>query len=40
VINRFTIDDLIPAWSKPDDVPHPSRRLGGVANYRTDVYER
>ena len=40
VVNRFTIDDIVPAWSKPDDVPHPGRRLGGFANFRTDPYER
>jgi hypothetical protein len=40
LVNRFTIDDLVPAWSVHDGGPHRGRRLGGISNYRTDPYER
>ena len=39
-VNKFTIDDVRTGWSASDDGPRWSRRLGGLANYRTDPYER
>jgi hypothetical protein len=39
-VNKFTIDDVRTGWSGSDDAPPWSRRLGGLANYRTDPYER
>jgi hypothetical protein len=39
-VNKFTIDDVLTGWSAADDAPPWSRRLGGLANYRTDPYER
>jgi hypothetical protein len=39
-VNKFTIDDVLTGWSASDDAAPWSRRLGGLANYRTDPYER
>jgi hypothetical protein len=39
-VNKFTIDDVLTGWSAADDAPPWSRRLGALANYRTDPYER
>ena len=39
-VNKFTIDDVLTGWSASDDTAPWSRRLGGLANYRTDPYER
>jgi hypothetical protein len=39
-VNKFTIDDVLTGWSAADDTAPWSRRLGGLANYRTDPYER
>ena len=40
VANRFTIDDIRPAWSGNDATPPWVRRVGGLSNYRTDPYQR
>jgi hypothetical protein len=39
-VNKFTIDDVLTGWSASDNAAPWSRRLGGLANYRTDPYER
>jgi hypothetical protein len=41
LVNRFTIDDVRPGWSSSDNTgSRRGRRLGGIANYRADPYER
>jgi hypothetical protein len=38
--NRFTLDDVQATWSGFDTTPPWVRRLGGLANFRTDPYQR
>jgi hypothetical protein len=39
-VNKFTIDDVLLGRSSFDTTPPWVRRLHGLANYRTDPYER
>ena len=39
-LNRFTIDDGVTAAVRFDTTPPWVRRLGGLANFRTDPYQR
>ena len=39
-LNRFTIDDVLTAWSPLDSTPPWVRRLDGLANDRSDPFDR
>jgi hypothetical protein len=32
-VNKFTIDDQVVSWSRLDDVPRRTHRVGGLAKY-------